>query len=505
MGRGAGIVMGAAAIAAACEWAAGAGLPGALGDAVPGAVLLGCGASAALVPRGARCGTLMVACGVAWLAGTLSGALVFVHRGPLVQLVLAYPRAAPLGPAARVVTAAAYVCSVSGPLARSTGVTLVLVGALLLTAALRYRRSAGVQRRALAVALAAAMLVAVAFAAPAVARGAGGGVDATALWVYELAVTLVAVGLAIDVRWGRWTRAAVAELVADLGSLQLPGGLHDRLARALGDPDLVVAFGDVGPRDVGAGRVVTDVVDNGRRVGVLVHDTAVSDDPRLLDAAVSVARLAAANAHLQREVTTALSEVAASRRRLVEAGIEQRRRLEAELRAGAERRLAAVAERLDRIAESGTASVRLAEVAAGLARARENLQRFAQGVHPRALTEHGLAAALGDIADTMPLRLEVDVRCGRLGPNVEAAAYFLCAEALANVGKHAQATTVTITIRSGDAEVAVTISDDGVGGADVARGSGLRGLADRIQALDGTFQVHSPGRGGTRLEATIPL
>jgi len=207
---------------------------------------------------------------------------------------------------------------------------------------------------------------------------------------------------------------------------------------------------------------------------------------------------------LQHEVAVAVQDVAASRRRLVEAGIEQRRRLGVDLRDGAERRLEGVEQRLERTAASGAAP-QLDEIRAGLARAREDLHGFAQGIHPRSLTEFGLAAAVREIAAAMPLRVDLDVTPDRFAPNVEAATYFLCAEALANIGKHARATTVTVAMRRDDGMIDVEVDDDGAGGADPARGSGLRGLADRIRALDGTFDVHSADGRGTRLHARIPL
>jgi signal transduction histidine kinase len=503
MWRAAAVVSGAIAIAAACEVAAGAAMPLAIGDAAAGAALLGAGALAALGARGRAAGVLMLVCGVAWLAGTVSGALVFMHRGPLVQLVLAYPGAVPAALFSSVVTVVAYVCGASVTLARSTPVTLALAAIVLLAAVARHRAAAGMERRAAAAALAAAIVLAIAFVGPAVARTLGGDVDAAALWVYDGAIVVIAVGLALDLRWGRWTRAAVVELVADLGSLQAPDVLRDRLARALGDPDLVLTFGDPSG-DATAGRVVTTVTDEGRPVAALVHDRAIDDDQRLLSAAASVARLAAANARLQHEVVSAVQDVAASRRRLVEAGIEQRRRLGGELRDGAERRLASVAQRLDQAAANGAAP-QLDAVRAGLTRAREDLHGFAQGVHPRSLTEQGLASAVREIAAAMPLRVDLDVTAERLAPNVEAAAYFLCAEALANVGKHARATVVTVAIRREHSAIDIEVDDDGDGGADPSGGSGLRGLADRIRALGGTFDVQSPNGRGTRLHARVPL
>jgi signal transduction histidine kinase len=503
MWRVAAVVSGAVALAVACEVAADADMPLAIGDAAAGAALLGGGALAALGPRGRAAGVLMSVCGVAWLAGTLSGPLVFLHRGPLVQLVLAYAGAVPTLLLSVIVTVVAYVCGASVTLARSTPVTLTLAAMVLLAAIARHRATAGTERRAAGAALAAASVLAIAFAGPAVARTLGGGVDTTALWVYDGAIVVIAVGLALDLRWGRWTRAAVAELVADLGSLQAPAALRDRLARALGDPELELTFGDP-PGDVAAGRVVAAITDEGRPVAALVHDRAVGDDQPLLSAAESVARLAAANARLQHEVAVAVQDVAASRRRLVEAGIEQRRRLGVDLRDGAERRLEGVEQRLERTAASGAAP-QLDEIRAGLARAREDLHGFAQGIHPRSLTEFGLAAAVSEIAAAMPLRVDLDVTPDRFAPNVEAATYFLCAEALANIGKHARATTVTVAIRRDDGMIDVEVDDDGAGGADPARGSGLRGLADRIRALDGTFGVHSADGRGTRLHARIPL
>jgi signal transduction histidine kinase len=513
------LVAAAIAIAAACEWASGATWPAAVGDGVAGGALLGAGVAAMGVTRGVRCGALMVACGVAWLAGTLFGALVFVHRGPLVQLVLAYPRLRPGSRIAAAVIGAAYVCAVIAPLARSGAATAALVVAMMAAALVRQRAAAGAERRARAAASAASALIAAALAVAAVARLEGGGLDSFALWVYDAAVTLIAVGLAADLRWGRWTQAAVAELVADLGTLERPGALRDRLARALGDPELALGFrapGGNGYADEAGrplplptrreGRSVTYVDDGGQRVAVLIHDGALLDDSQLLAAAASAARLAASNARLQDEVRAAVAQVAASRRRLVEAGIEQRRRLEEELRVGAERRLAAVAGRLNRLiaAHDAACGDSLAGVAAGVERAREDLHRFAQGIHPAILTEHGLAAALAEAGALMPNHVAVDVPPGRLPPSVEATIYFLCMEALANVGKHAAASQVHIQVRHREASAEVRITDDGCGGAD-PMGGGLRGLTDRIRALGGHLEVDSPVGGGTRLEATIPI
>jgi signal transduction histidine kinase len=126
-------------------------------------------------------------------------------------------------------------------------------------------------------------------------------------------------------------------------------------------------------------------------------------------------------------------------------------------------------------------------------------------LHPRVLAEQGLAAALATLTRELPLPVELDVTTDQLPPPVAAVAYFVCAEALTNVAKHAAAARATVAITAGDGRLRVEIADDGVGGADPVRGSGLRGLADRVETLGGTLRVEStPGRG-TRLAAEIPL
>jgi signal transduction histidine kinase len=311
--------------------------------------------------------------------------------------------------------------------------------------------------------------------------------------------------------WGRWARGAVTGLVVDLGEPAAGGVLRDRLARALGDPTLVVLYWlpgqgryvDEAGRPValpaaGAGRAVTPVEENGLRIAVLVHDMAVLDDPALLAAAGSAARLAVANARLQAEVSARVNEVEASRRRIVEASDEQRSRLERELRDGAERRLAHVAELLS---DNGEA---LADVRAGLDAARAELREFARGMHPAALTERGLGGAVRELAGRSAVTVEVAVPTARFPPAVEAAAYFVCAESLTNATKHSEASRVHIGITLENGRLTVIVADDGIGGADPSRSSGLRGLADRVEALGGSLAVQSPPGGGTRVMADLP-
>ena len=194
-----------------------------------------------------------------------------------------------------------------------------------------------------------------------------------------------------------------------------------------------------------------------------------------------------------------MAEVDASRRRLVEAADEQRRQLERELRDGAGRRLTAVAELLS----AGGAP--LAELEVELDAARSALRALALGIHPVILTDQGLLAALHELRANSPLPVEIISPAQSWPEAVEAAAYFVCSEALANVSKYARATHVQIRITSNPRQLGVEIVDDGIGGADPARGSGLRGLADRVDALGGSLSIDSASGQGTRLTAELPL
>jgi signal transduction histidine kinase len=192
----------------------------------------------------------------------------------------------------------------------------------------------------------------------------------------------------------------------------------------------------------------------------------------------------------------------------VEAGDAQRRRLARELRESAERRLSEVASHLDQIGgggDNGRSAAMLAETRAELERARVELGEFARGVHPRVLTDGGLRAALADIARRAALPVELSSVDGRFPAPIEAAAYFVCSEALANIGKYADASRASIEVAERDGVLVVTVTDDGRGGAKLEAGSGLRGLADRVEALGGRLHVESPPGEGTALFAELPL
>jgi signal transduction histidine kinase len=212
-------------------------------------------------------------------------------------------------------------------------------------------------------------------------------------------------------------------------------------------------------------------------------------------------------AQLDAELRASLMELRASRSRLLEAGDAERRRLERDLHDGAQSRLVALAMLLR--SAHRRADGELAEM---LDRAQEELQtslaelrELARGIHPAVLSERGLEPALQALASRAPVPVTVQAEAERLPEPVETAAYFVVSEALTNVAKYAQATRATVVVRRFNGRVTVEVSDDGVGGADAARGSGLRGLADRVAALDGTLSLDSPAGHGTRVHAELPV
>ena len=215
--------------------------------------------------------------------------------------------------------------------------------------------------------------------------------------------------------------------------------------------------------------------------------------------------MAAANARLQAEVRLQLDELAESRRRLVHAGDEERRRLERRLHETVERRLTALADRLEEAERGAADAAHLSRVRQQLDRALAELRDLAAGLHPGDIEAGGLSAALASLAARSPVPVDLRITDVSVPEELERATYFVCSEALANVIKYANASRAVITIEERAERLHVEITDDGVGGAVLGDGSGLSGLADRVAALDGTFQLDSPSGGGTRLSVELPL
>jgi signal transduction histidine kinase len=339
---------------------------------------------------------------------------------------------------------------------------------------------------------------------------------------YLLRGSLAPLGFLIGAVLLRTARSAVVDLVSGIDRQPVQSELERSLRRALGDPELTVRYPDGSgwlddegrPAELPAadsGRVVTPVLSGGRTLAAIVHDPGLLEDPGLVGAIVATVRLAIDNEQLTAALHTQLEETQASRRRIAEAADAERQRIERDLHDGAQQRLVSLAISLRLLGESLGADAgqeALAELNAAsleLRGAIDDLRELARGVSPAILREAGLAAGIRSLAERAPgpVRLELELD-GRLSRPIEAAAYFVVAEALTNVARHAEATNTVVRARVVDDRLVVEIEDDGRGGADLERGSGLRGLADRVAAAGGRFEMESPPGRGTRLTAELP-
>ena len=292
-------------------------------------------------------------------------------------------------------------------------------------------------------------------------------------------------------------RGPLGKLVIELRAAR-PDQIEGALGRAVGDPSLALAlwlpeerrFVDCQGAPITidaetAGRAATLVGPADRPVAAIVHDAGLVEQRALLEAAGSAASLAFENAQLQAKLRAQLAELRASRARIVAASDAERKRLERDLHDGAQQRL-------------------LAEAQAELQAALRELRELARGIHPAILTDGGLPAAVRSLADRAPVPVRLDVAEGRLPDSVESAAYFVVSEALANIAKHAGARSAAVSIARDNGTLVVQVRDDGRGGADARSGTGLRGLADRVGALNGNLTVMSEPGAGTFVQAEIP-
>jgi signal transduction histidine kinase len=244
-------------------------------------------------------------------------------------------------------------------------------------------------------------------------------------------------------------------------------------------------------------------------IAAIVHDPALLDDAEQIRAAGEVAALALENERLQAELRSKVEELSASRARIVESGYAARRRLERDLHDGAQQRLVSLALSLRILrtrVEGDRDAVRALDAARSeLDQALGELRELARGIHPSVLTDRGLDAALDGLARRAPLPVELEeTPAERLPDRVESTAYFVVAEALTNVAKYAHATHARVNVSRHSRQVLIEVSDDGVGGADPATGSGLRGLRDRASAVGGRLEIDSRRGQGTTVRATIP-
>jgi signal transduction histidine kinase len=340
-------------------------------------------------------------------------------------------------------------------------------------------------------------------------------------WATFVTIGLAPVAFVLALLGARLAQSALGNLVVELRAEPGPADLRDALARALRDPSLELAYWlpdyrsyvDLEGRPLELreqpGRTTTVIERDGARVAALRHDAALADEPELLDAVTAAAGIALENARLHAELRARLEELRGSRARVIAAAQSERQRLERNLHDGAQQRLIALSLEIslleERLGDDADARARLAaardEIAASLAELRE----VSHGLHPAVVSAHGLAVALEQLAAraAVPVRLTVNV-AARLPEALEVAAYYLVSEGLANIGKYARASSASVEVTRRRDDLLVEVVDDGVGGADESRGSGLRGLADRVEALGGKLRVWSPAGGGTRVRAEIP-
>jgi signal transduction histidine kinase len=341
------------------------------------------------------------------------------------------------------------------------------------------------------------------------------------LWIAITSLALVPAAFLAGLLRSRLARSGLTELIRSLRTMR-GADLEAALARTMGDPGLVVARrvaaggayvdanGDpvVLPTVAGERRIVP-VQRDGQQIAALLYDASLDDDPALVEAVSAAAAIALENEQLQAESEERLVELRASRERIVAAGDAERRRLERNLHDGAQQRLVALGLQLrllqGRIREDPANAESLATTASDeLASSLDELRELARGIHP-AILDHGLGAALDSLAwrSPVPTDLSYDV-AGMLPAPVELAAYFVASEALTNVAKYAQARSASLRVTRDGHRLVVEIEDDGVGVADAKDGSGLRGLADRVEALDGRLRLASRPGAGTIVTAEIP-
>jgi signal transduction histidine kinase len=339
------------------------------------------------------------------------------------------------------------------------------------------------------------------------------------LWLFAVPATIVLVavldGLATPLR------DVARQLLRSPEALG--GAVREALAESIGDRQLAIAYWlperssfvdehglPVELPEPGSARTWTAVEHEGRRVAAIIHEAELDARPELVRAAAAGSVLALWNERLKAELRARVQEVRESRARIVEASMDARRRLERDLHDGAQQQLVALSLDLQLIKNRVSDDPKVVALVDGsmekLATALAELRELARGIHPAILSERGLAAAIPSLVERTPVRVRCEVEVEeRLPPAIEAAAYFVVAEALTNVAKYAGAQDAVVVVRRAEDCIEVQITDDGVGGANPSAGTGLRGLEDRVAALDGTLTVQSPREGGTKVVAWLPV
>jgi signal transduction histidine kinase len=404
-------------------------------------------------------------------------------------------------------------------------IAIALLGAVIAVLYRRWRDSTISQRRAFAPVLAVGGLTFMLLMTAWIVEQAGLSSsidDALTLALFGVLACLPFAFLAGLLRFRFSQAEALSSLVGRLRGGTGRGALRDALAEALGDSTLQLAYW-VPNRDAYVdaegqpvrvdpppyGKVATVIEQEGRRVAAIVHDATLAEERDLVQAVGATAALTLENERLEAELRARVDELRASRARIVTAGYAERRRVERDLHDGAQQRLMALGINLrmarDQIATNVEAAALLDASLKELNEATSELRELARGIHPAALTDRGLGSALSGLAGRSPVPVELlETPHERLPSSVESAVYFVVAEALTNVARYAKAGKVKVAVVRTNGHVDVRVSDDGVGGADPAQGSGLRGLSDRVAALDGRLELTSADGSGTTVRASIP-
>ncbi|HKH16623.1 MAG TPA: sensor histidine kinase [Solirubrobacteraceae bacterium] len=410
----------------------------------------------------------------------------------------------------------------------TSAIAVVLVGYILYVLVQRWQAATQSQRRAMSPVLGSGICLLVVLAGQLTTMAVNGpdALESAAGLLGLVFFALTPYGFLFGLLRSRVVQAgAVSELLRKLGDASDGTRLRELLSKALDDRSLQVVYWledtgrwvDAGGRPAGLpdeddpARAWTAVEREGRRVGAIVHDRTLCDDAELMRSVAVAAGFSIENERLQAQLRARVEELRRSRARIVEAGTAERRRLERNLHDGAQQRLVALSLTL-RLAQGklrkdpDAAEQLLTGAQDELGRALEELRELARGIHPAVLSDRGLKAAIEALAGRSPVPVALErTPPERLPPPVEAAAYFVVAEALTNVVKYANASQARVSVSRSNGHAVVEVADDGVGGADPGRGSGLRGLADRISALDGTMVLMSPEGAGTLLRAEIPV
>jgi signal transduction histidine kinase len=451
--------------------------------------------------------------------GTLAGldgvppraadAAVLLHRAPLAVLILTYPGRRMRGTLMRGLIVVALLTPLApggaGPYATAAVAALVA-----LTVSIRAARTAAALRPPVL----AAAVTGVAVAIAAIPGAANVGNPDMLLAGYDTVQLGTAIALLAPVAGGRWKDAAASDLVVELETAPANAPLTARLAEVLHDSALQLLLrlpdgswvdeaGNEVPAPAAQVRqrsITRQVLDDGTEVALL-HDPAAIPDQAVAETAVSVAATTIDAARRAHDVQTRIRELRRLRRGLLDAVDEEQRQLQVELRSGPLREIDELNHLLDDLPDEHAAALRRE-----LAIVRRELLEIAHGLHPQALLERGLAPEVSDAASRSPVPVTLTTTLGEspLPPAVALTAYYVASEALTNIAKHSHAQHARIEMSLNTGSLSILITDDGVGGAD-PDGDGLRGLRDRVHAVDGTLRVTSTQGAGTVVEAHLPL